>query len=85
MGFLFAFPDLSCALRKNRGRGGNALLYDELVKSVKQSGFKETELVQVSERTEMMIKDLHRLGADFNKTYRMYSLPLSTHTRAPSF
>ena len=106
VGFLFAFPDLSRALRKNNGRitpigiirllremktadrliingmgilseyqrrGGNALLYNELSTTVKSSGFKSSELVQISEQTEMMLKDLQRLGADFYKTYRMYT------------
>jgi GNAT superfamily N-acetyltransferase len=109
VGFLFAFPDLSRALRKNNGKitplgiirllfdfrkrerlivngmgilpeyqghGGNALLYDELAKTVKKSGFEETELVQISESTKLMIRDLKRLGAEFHKTYRLFSKQL---------
>jgi hypothetical protein len=106
VGFLFTFPDLSNALRKNNGkitplgilrllremrsadrliingmgilseyrrRGGNALLYAELSSTVKDSGFESSELVQISEQTDMMLKDLQSLGADFYKTYRMYT------------
>jgi hypothetical protein len=57
-----------------QGRGGNALLYNELVKTVAESGFKEAELVQIAETTDLMLKDLRSLGAEITKTYRMYTV-----------
>ncbi|MBN1647024.1 MAG: hypothetical protein JW874_03230 [Spirochaetales bacterium] len=59
---------------KYQGRGGNALLYDELVKTVSESGFSEAELVQVAETTGLMLSDLSSLGAEICKTYRMYTV-----------
>jgi GNAT superfamily N-acetyltransferase len=105
VGYLFAFPDLSAVLQKNRGRlgpvkllrlllgirgsdgllingmgilpqyqrlGGNALLYSELEKTVAQRTFRNAELVQVSERTELMLRDIQTLGARVCKVHRLY-------------
>lgn len=63
-------------LAEYRRRGGNALLYSEIAKTVKESGFVSSELVQVSEQSEMMLRDLKRLGSDFYKLHRMYTLSL---------
>ena len=105
VGYLFAFPDLSAALQKNKGGlgpvqllrllrgirasdcllingmgilpqyqrlGGNALLYSELEKTVAHRAYRHAELVQVSERTELMLRDIQTLGARVYKVHRMY-------------
>jgi hypothetical protein len=105
VGYLFAFPDLSAALQKNRGRvgpvellrllsamkrsegllingmgilpqyqrlGGNALLYKELERTVSDRTYGQAELVQVSERTELMLRDIQTLGARVSKVHRLY-------------
>jgi hypothetical protein len=52
--------------------GGNALLYSELEKTVADRTFRSAELVQVSERTELMLRDIQTLGARVCKVHRMY-------------
>ncbi len=51
--------------------GGNALLYAELARTV-GGAFGRAELVQVSERTEMMLRDIETLGGSVSKVHRMY-------------
>lgn len=52
--------------------GGNALLYSELARMVYDRDFKRAELVQISEKTELMISDAGNLGAKPFKVHRMY-------------
>jgi GNAT superfamily N-acetyltransferase len=52
--------------------GGNALLYHELEKTAAGGGFRRAELVQVSERTELMLRDIQTLGARVIKVHRIY-------------
>ena len=52
--------------------GGNALLYHELEKSAAGGSFRRAELVQVSERTELMLRDIQTLGGRICKVHRMY-------------
>ena len=52
--------------------GGNALLYSELEKTVADRTFRSAELVQVSERTELMLRDIQTLGARVCKVHRIY-------------
>jgi hypothetical protein len=52
--------------------GGNALLYHELEKTAAGGAFRRAELVQVSERTELMLRDIQTLGARVIKVHRMY-------------
>ncbi len=60
--------------------GGNALLYHELARTVLGAGaaagsgrqFVRAELVQVSERTELMLRDIQTLGARICKVHRIY-------------
>ena len=52
--------------------GGNALLYHELEKTAAGGGFRRAELVQVSERTELMLRDIQTLGGRVYKVHRMY-------------
>jgi hypothetical protein len=105
VGFLFAFHDLSPALRKNNGRlgplkllrllaamrshdsllvngagilpkyqrlGGNALLYYELEKTAGGRIYRHAELTQISERTELMLRDVQTLGCRIYKRHRIY-------------
>jgi hypothetical protein len=105
VGFLFAFPDLSAALQRARGRllpfglpdlllemrrtqwvafngmgileefqgrGGNALLYSEMERTIHSSHFKHADLTQVAESAVQMRKDLENLGGEAYKNHRVY-------------
>ncbi|MFP3959064.1 MAG: hypothetical protein ACLFUX_02750 [Spirochaetaceae bacterium] len=109
VGFLLAFPDVSAALQRARGRltpwamlaimrefrrtrelvingagilpeyqrlGGNALLYYELEKTAKSGDFVHADVTQVAETTELMQRDLERLGAAAYKRHRIYEVSL---------
>lgn len=54
------------------GRGGNALLYSEMEKTVKSRGFKYAEFTQVAESAQQMRKDLITLGGEEYKNHRVY-------------
>jgi hypothetical protein len=82
----FAIVDLLISLKKAdwvslngagvlpeyHGRGGNALLYYEMEKTLKDFGFKYLELTQVAESAVQMRKDMAIAGGDFYKTHRVY-------------
>jgi hypothetical protein len=105
VGFLFAFPDLSAALQRARGkllpfgifdlmremnrtdwvavyaagilpefqgRGGNALLYFEIEKTIRQTRFRHADLAQVAETATQMRQDLVNLGAQPYKNHRVF-------------
>jgi GNAT superfamily N-acetyltransferase len=105
VGFLFAFPDLSAALQRSKGRlfplglvdllleyrrtnwvivngagvlpqfqgrGGNALLYTEMEKTIKQAGFAHADLTQVAETAVQMRRDLENLGGVPYKNHRVF-------------
>jgi GNAT superfamily N-acetyltransferase len=105
VGFLFAFPDISPALQRSKGRllpfgifdillelrrrewvsvngagilpefqghGGNALLYAEMGKTVRDFGFKHVEMTQVAETAAQMRNDLINLGGQPYKNHRVY-------------
>ncbi|MEK6630592.1 MAG: hypothetical protein AABY89_07645 [Acidobacteriota bacterium] len=105
VGFLFAFPDVSSALQRARGRltpwtiadvllearrtswvalngagilpefqgrGGNALLYSEMERTMKGTRFHHGDLPQVAETAVQMRRDLAELGAVPYKTHRIY-------------
>ena len=57
--------------------GGNALLYHELAKTVRSRDFIEAEVVQIAESTEMMLKDIRKLGIKINKIHRIYTIDLN--------
>ncbi|MDA3939202.1 MAG: hypothetical protein PF693_07825 [Spirochaetia bacterium] len=57
--------------------GGNALLYHELAKTVRSRNFEEAEIVQIAESTEMMLKDIQKLGSKINKIHRIFTLDLN--------
>ncbi len=105
VGFLFAFPDVSAAIRRSKGRlfpfglldlllefrrtdwvvvngagvlpefqgrGGNALLYSEMEKSVRESGFSHADLAQIAETAVQMRRDLETIGGVPYKNHRVY-------------
>ncbi len=55
-------------------RGGNALLYKELERTVRENvkGSQSCELVQIAETTWLMMRDLESLGAQVHKRHRLY-------------
>ena len=57
--------------------GGNALLYSELARMVHDRGFSRAEMVQISEKTDLMISDAGSLGARPYKVHRMFRKNLS--------
>lgn len=105
VGFLLAFPDLSAAIQRSKGRlfplgivdllleyrrtkwvilngagilpefqgrGGNALLYSEMEKTVKQAGFLHADLTQIAETAVQMRRDLENLGGKPYKNHRVF-------------
>jgi len=55
-----------------QGRGGNALLYSEMEKTVKEYKFKHAVLAQVAETAVQMRHDLQNLGGKPYKNHRVY-------------
>ena len=55
-----------------QGRGGNALLYAEMEKTVKDFGFEHADLTQVADTAVQMRSDLVNLGGRLYKTHRVY-------------
>jgi len=59
-----------------QGRGGNALLYSEMGKTVRSSRFRHADLTQVAESAAQMRQDLINLGGRPYKNHRVYQRPL---------
>jgi GNAT superfamily N-acetyltransferase len=59
-------------LPQYQGLGGNALLYEEVYKTIHDFGFEHFELTQVAETAEQMRKDLITLGGKPYKNHRVY-------------
>ncbi len=55
-----------------QGRGGNALLYTEMEKTVKDFGFEYADLTQVAETAGNMRSDLINLGGKAYKNHRVF-------------
>jgi GNAT superfamily N-acetyltransferase len=105
VGFLFAFPDVSAAIQRSKGRlfpfgildmlidmrrtewvalngagvlpefhgrGGNALMYSEMEKTVHEFGFRHADLTQVAESAVQMRRDLENLGGVPYKNHRVF-------------
>ena len=105
VGFLFAFPDLSAALQRAKGRllpfgivdlmleakktkwvslngagvlpqyqgrGGNALLYSEMEKTLHNYHYEHADLTQVAETAVQMRQDLINVGGKAYKNHRVY-------------
>ncbi len=61
---------------KYQGKGIDALLHKEAILNGKEAGYKSSELSWVLESNKEMIRVAEKLGADIEKTYRMYSKEL---------
>ena len=105
MGFLLAFPDVSAALQRGKGRitpwgivdimmemkrtkwvslngvgvlpeyhgrGGNALMYAEMEKTIKDYGFIHAEQTQMADTAVQVRKDMITIGAEIYKRHRVY-------------
>jgi len=84
--FPFGIIDLLLEMRRTRwialngagnlpefqGRGGNALLYSEKGKNVREFGFQHADLTQVAETAVQMRRDLENLGGRPYKNHRVY-------------
>jgi hypothetical protein len=55
-----------------QGRGGNALLYSEMEKTVKDYNFDYAEMTQIAETAVQMRRDLINLGGKAYKNHRVY-------------
>jgi hypothetical protein len=106
VGFLFAYPDISPALQRTKGRlfplgwldilrelrsthllnvngagmieefrgsGGTAILFNEIIKSVKNSRYTHAEIVQIGAENDRMLQELSNVGVTFHKKHRVYS------------
>jgi GNAT superfamily N-acetyltransferase len=60
-------------LPEYQGRGGNVLLFSEILKSANAFNFEHGELTQVAETATQMRKDLENLGVAPHKNHRIYS------------
>ncbi len=109
VGFMFAFPDVSAAMQRARGKlfpfglvdlliemrrtkwgvvnaggilpefhgiGGNALLYAEMERTLRERTFEFVETSQVAETAVEMRRDLENLGTMPYKTHRVYQRAL---------
>jgi len=59
-----------------QGRGGNALLYSEMEKTVRDFGFLHADLTQVAESAVNMRRDLENVGGKTYKNHRVYKKKL---------
>ncbi len=57
-----------------QGRGGNALMYDEMKKTIKDSGFLHAEQTQMADTATQVRKDMVTLGASIYKKHRIYHI-----------
>lgn len=55
-----------------QGRGGNALLYSEMEKTLREFNFKHADLTQVAESAVQMRKDLENIGGKSYKNHRVF-------------
>jgi hypothetical protein len=55
-----------------QGRGGNALLYSEMEKTILEFGYQHADLTQVADTAVNMRSDMVSLGAKVYKTHRVY-------------
>ena len=53
-------------------RGGNALLYSEIVRTFRAAGFKRYEMTQIAESAVKMRSDLVKIGGVPHKNHRVY-------------
>jgi hypothetical protein len=88
--FPFAIFDLLLEMRRTKwvalngagilpefqGRGGNALLYSEMEKTIREFNFQHADLTQVAESAVQMRQDLINLGGKPYKNHRVYTRSL---------
>ncbi len=55
-----------------QGRGGNALLYSEMDKTIRDYKFEHADLTQVAESAVQMRKDLENIGGKAYKNHRVF-------------
>jgi len=84
--FPFGLVDILLEMRRTRwvalngagilpqfqGRGGNALLYSETEKTMREFNFQHADLTQVAETARQMRSDLENVGAKPYKNHRVY-------------
>jgi hypothetical protein len=63
-------------LAEFQGRGGNALLYSEMEKTIQEYKFQHADLTQVAETAVQMRNDLINLGGKAYKNHRVYRIDL---------
>lgn len=63
-------------LPQYQGRGGNALLYSEMEKTVRGYQFEHADLTQIAESAVQMRRDLVNLGGKPYKNHRVFQLEL---------
>lgn len=56
-----------------QGRGGNALLYSEMEKTIRDYDFQHADLTQVAETAEQMRQDLENIGGKPYKNHRVFT------------
>jgi hypothetical protein len=59
-------------LPEYKGHGGNALVYSEMEKTVREFSFTDGDCVNIAETAKDMRSDLENLGAKLYKTHRVY-------------
>jgi hypothetical protein len=59
-----------------QGRGGNALLYSEMEKTIQDYHFKHADLTQVAETAVNMRNDLMNIGGKAYKNHRVFAIDL---------
>ena len=60
-------------LSEFHGRGGNALLYSEMEKTIREFKFQDADLTQIAETAVEMRSDLMNLGGKAYKNHRVYT------------
>lgn len=60
-------------LPEYQGRGGNALLYSEMEKTIRDYDFQHADLTQVAESAEQMRRDLENIGGKPYKNHRVFT------------
>lgn len=63
-------------LPEYQSRGGMAVLYYELFKTLSDRGAESAEMTQIAETTDAMMKSMEKLEADVYKVHRIYQLKL---------
>jgi len=59
-------------LEEYRGLGGNAILYDEVVKTLGLDRFRHADLTQMADTVDFMLADMATVGAEPYKVHRVY-------------